>query len=213
MKFPILILFLFCLPIVFAYNGWYWYSPSQLLDNEWFVFALIFIVIFAMTFYALSKTMKENIGVAVVISLVISLFISVTISQRTYFYGYVGETIGNYLLIVAIILGTIILIKTLISLIGGIGLFISLFGLWLILRSFDPYDFLPYEILDTPILPVWQFLASQLFLLLLTIAFIIILLLAYTGENDNRKEWWQNWLWGKKKKKETLADILGRRVK
>jgi hypothetical protein len=220
MKIPLLlsILFLISLPLVSAFNGFgYGYlSPSQFLDNEWFVFGLIFIVMFAITFFALGRTMRENRGAVAVIAIAVALFISVAVSRRTYFYGYVGETIGSWLLILAILLGTIILIKFIIGVIGGIGLFLALGVGWFILKSIDPYDILPYQLLTSDFFSVYEFLAGSGFLFLLIIAFVIVLLLAYSGkkeEGKKRKEWWQNWLWGRKEPpslSEKLDRIVGR---
>ena len=205
-SFLLLTLVLISLPFVSAYNGfgYYWYSPSQLLDNEWFVFGLIFIVIFAITYFALGKTMKENKGAAVVISAVIGLFISVAVSRRSYFYGYVGEDIGNYLLAFALILGFIILIKFVTGIIGGIGLFVALGLVYFIFQSIEPYDILPYRLLNTDLVPLWDFLASSEFLILSIIAFIVVLIIS--GKNLKVS----NWLWNPKKSAEEIVIRRGR---
>ena len=93
------------------------------------------------------------------------------------------------------------LIKVITGLIGGIGLFISLFAVWFIFQNINPWDVLPYEILSSSFFPIWEFLAGSFFLILIIIAFVIALLLAYGGKDDDRKERRQRWLWAKREKK------------
>ncbi len=164
--------------LVLAYNGYYrrGYSflPEDILENEWFMFGLILMGFFAIIFFALSKSMRENLGAAVVISLVISLFAALAISQKVKFYGLVGETIGGWAIAIIVVALVILLIKGAISS-GGFMLFLGLFIINIFLNIIDLYDYLPYSILDSPMMGIHDFVASGLFLGILIILFIILL--------------------------------------
>ncbi|MEM4230586.1 MAG: hypothetical protein QXF25_01800, partial [Candidatus Pacearchaeota archaeon] len=161
---------------VLAYNGWSYgyFSPSQLLQNEWVVFGLIFVIFFGLIFIAISRSMKENVVVAGVISIAISLFISLTISQRAMFYGYFGEGIGSWIFVIALIVAIAFFTKFITDLIGGIGLFLSLGFIWLILSNIDPYSLFPFDIIYSPYFWLYEFFISQTFLAILVIAFLIV---------------------------------------
>jgi len=199
--FLILLLILITLPLVSAYNGYF--SPSQLLENEWVIFSLIFLVFFAISFFALARTMKDNKGAALIVSAVVALFIAFAVSRRGFFYGYVGETIGNYLLVFALLLGAIILIKAITNIVGGIGLFIALGALWFVFSSLNPFDILPYELLNSRFMSFFNFLAGSGFLVLLIIALIVVVIAAYGGNKEINKSI-RKWFWGKKKDEEII---------
>jgi len=195
------VLFLLLLPLALAYNGWgyYWYSPSQLFQNEWMSFALIFIVFFAMSFFALGRTI-DNKGANAVISIALALFISYAIVQRTRFYGFIGEQIGSWLILLALLLALVLFIKLVTGIIGGIGLFIALGVGWFVLHSFDPYDIFPYQFLTSDFFPYYEFLSGTgfLFLLIIILAFII----AISFKNDKVRKW----LWKAKEKKKITIE-------
>jgi len=200
--YPLLALaLLISLPFVSAYNGWGWYSPSDLLNNEWLFFALVFMAFFAFTYFALGKSMKEAKGSAITISVIISLFIATAISQRARFYGYMGESIGGWLLVVAVILALIILAKFLIGIVGGMGFLIALWLIVLFTRMFDPYNILPYGAINPEIFNIWYFLAEP-FLPIMIILTIIALIAAF----NNKK--FGEWFWGSNKKKTKLDQLL-----
>ena len=202
-------LFLFAILIsslVSAYNGsgWSWYSPSDLLNNEWVMFALIFIVFFAIVFFSLAKLMKENKGAAAVISIVISLFIAVSISRRVWFYGYFGEELANWFVIFAVIIGIVFLINIITKLLGGIGLFLVLGGLWFLFSKTNFPDILPSSVTDSE---MFEFLISGWAIGLLVIILIIILIIAYSGKgNETLKDWLKP-----RKKPETYLDWLAKK--
>ncbi|MEK6820507.1 MAG: hypothetical protein AABX71_02230 [Nanoarchaeota archaeon] len=184
------ILILLSSPLALAYNGWgYGFSPSQLFENEWFMFGLIFLVFFAITFFALSRSMRENLGAVAVISAVIGLFAALAISQRARFYGYLGGEIGGWVLVLVLILGFILFIKVITNLVGGIGLFVILFASWFLLQRLNPYDFLPYEFLSSDFLFIYEFLVSTTFLIILVIVTALIFAAAYVGGNKTILDW------------------------
>lgn len=190
---------------VSAYNGWgygYWRSPLDFLENEWVRFAAVFILFFAIVFFAISRTFKEHIGAAIAVAVAVSFFITVAIARRGLLYAYAGDEIGNYLFIFAIILGAILLIKVITSLIGGIGLFLGLFGIWFFFNKMQYSDFI-YEALPYEFFSTFEFLSGNTFLTLLIIAFIAILVIAYSSNRDINKKL-REWLWSPKKEKKPI---------
>lgn len=187
------------LPLVLSYNGfgWSWYSPQDLLNNEWVMFALIFIVFFAIIFFSLGKVMKENKGAAAVISVAISLFIAVSISRRVWFYGYFGEELSNWFVVFAVIIGIVFLINIITKLLRGIGLFLVLGGLWFLFSQTNFSDILPSSVTDSE----WfEFFISNTALGIL-IAIIIILVIISSKNKALRK-----WLWGSKQKRKFIIE-------
>jgi len=193
--------------VVSAYNGYGygWYSPSQWLQNEWVVFGLIFVIFFALIFFGVSRTMKENLGVAAVIAFGLAAFIAFTISQRTMFYGYVGEGLGNWFFIIAILIAAVFFIRFVTNIIGGAGMFLSLFAIWLVLSNVDPYAVLPSEFMYSNYFSFYQFFASSTFLVILIAAFVFIIVVSF-GKQDISKRVGR-WLWGKKEEMSVLEKL------
>lgn len=184
----------------YGWGGWgYYSSPLDILENEWIRFAALFILFFAIVFIAVSKPFKENKGAAIVIAIAVSLFISMAVAQKGWLYSYAGEEIGGYLFIIAIALGIIFLLKVMISLLGGLGLFATLFGLWFLFSKTYFSEILPYEIGSIDLFPFYDFISSTSFLIWTIIALIIVLVAAYAGDRDINKGI-KRWFWGKKKK-------------
>ena len=104
--FLIFIGFLFLIPIIsaFSWGGGYYGSPLDLLDNEWARFTIVFILFFAIIFYTTNKSF-HHAGVSAAIALALSLLITMTIERRGMLYGYVGDEIGTYLLVIAFLIG------------------------------------------------------------------------------------------------------------
>ncbi len=195
------ILMLNLITLASAYNGWgwgYYLSPSYFLENEWVRFGLIFVLFFAIVFFAVGRTFKENKGVAIAVAVAVSLFITMAIAQRGYLYSYAGEEIGSYLLIFALIIGAILVFKVMASLIGGLGLFLGLFGFWFILNR-TQYSYFFYDAIPYSLLPVYDFLAGDSFIIWLIVAIVIVLVIAYAGDSKFSKGV-KRWLWNKKKK-------------
>jgi hypothetical protein len=205
--FGFIITFLVLLTSVLAYNGYGYgfYSPAQWLQNEWVVFGLIFVIFFALIFFGISKTMKENLGVAAVIAFGLSAFIAFTISQRTMFYGYVGEGLGNWFFIIAILIAAVFFIRFVTNLIGGAGLFLALFAIWLVLSNVDPYAILPSQFLYSNYFSLYQFLASSSFLFILVIVFVVLVVASF-GKKDINKTI-AKWLWAKKEEISVLEKL------
>ncbi len=186
----------------YGWGGWGYYSlnsPSDLLQNEWVRFAALFILFFAIVFIAVSKPFKENKGAAIAVAVVVSLFISMAVAQRGWLYSYAGEEMGGYLFIIAIALGIIFLLKVMISLLGGLGLFITLFGLWFLFSKTYFPEILPYEIGSVDLFPFYDFFASDSFLIWTIIALIAVLVVAYVKDESINKRV-RRWFWVKSKK-------------
>jgi len=178
---------LFCLSImlfssVIAYYPYYGYfSPYDILNNEWLMFVLVFLVFFAIIFFALNKTFKENKGPAIVIALIISLFISATISQRYYLQQFVGD--WGIVLGILIIVG--FLIKILYDRIGLLGIMIVVTGFLLYLQvGIDPYEVLPYEVLASPIFEFYY--NFRIFLLLIIGGITVYMVVRYLADKKYR---------------------------
>lgn len=191
----ILLLFL---PLVSAFDGFDsgYYYLLQLLQNELVLFALIFLVFFALVYFTLNRTMKENKGAVFIISAVVALFAAFAISQKTSFYGFVGETIGNWIIIVIAAFAIILLIRFLISL--GLFYFLVILGIsWFFFSSINTYEFLPYELRGTVLSDLLLFLSSSIFLIALIAVTVILFIIAYAGAGNSTVK---KLLWGPKKK-------------
>ena len=203
----IILVFLLSLPLISAYGEW-WSSPATLFENEWVLFTLIFVVFFAVTYVAMAKSIaKENTGAAVLISLVVAALIAAAISQKAAYSYYTGADIGSWLFIVAIVIGVLLALKFMTSLIGGVGLFLVLIVSWFFVRGLDPYSIFPYDILTSSFYSIWDFITSGTFAVILVIIFILLLVVAYGGSTDMNKAV-RGWLWAKREKKKTLAELL-----
>ena len=107
------IIVLAILPLVSAYDfgGWgYYNSPLDYLENEWVIFGIFFLVFFAIIFYTVNKAFK-NSAVSGVIALGLSLMIAMVMAQKGLLYGYLGEEIGSWILIITVLIGIGFLIR------------------------------------------------------------------------------------------------------
>ncbi len=178
------------------FNSWN-LRPENLLQNEWVVFGGIFILTFALVYMALFRVFltrargqggilaqlfpprhyEGNQGPVMVISLVIALFTAAAISQRTYFYGYVGEAIGSWVIFgVAIVLTALAIYGSFkLPRMGKFLGFIVLFIVWIIIRSTDPYSILPYNI-SYELINAYYFLGSYVALGIIIVIGVAILL-------------------------------------
>ena len=146
-----LILVFTILPLISAYNlggsTWgYYNSPLDYLENEWVIFGIFFIVFFAIIYYTVNKAF-QNPPVSAVVALGLSLLISMVMAQRGLLYGYLGEEIGAWVLIVTILIGVAFLIRFIHESFGKTGTIVALIGIWFVIRVIDPYEFLPYQLL------------------------------------------------------------------
>jgi len=169
-------------PLISAYDfggsgwgGWgYYSSPLDYLQNEWVIFGIVFLVFFAIIFYTVNKAFN-NPGVSGVIALGLSLMIAMVMAQRGLLYGYLGEEIGSWILIIAVLIGIGFLIRFVHESFGKTGTVVALIILWIFLRSIDPYEFLPYQLLTDTFINIYEFLASVFGLILLIVAAFVIL--------------------------------------
>lgn len=177
-----IVLVLVLIPLISAYSfgpswgsSWgYYNSPLDYLENEWVIFGIFFLVFFAIIFYTVNKAFKNN-AVSGVIALGLSLLIAMVMAQRGLLYGYLGDEIGAWILIIASLIGVGFLIRFVHESFGKTGTVIALIVMWIFLRSLDPYKFLPYQLLTDTFINVYEFLASILGLIVMIIAALVIL--------------------------------------
>lgn len=185
------------LPLVSAYNGYGApFSVERIFQNQTAIFGLIFLAFFALIFFTLNKTIKNKV-IAAILSIIISLFISFAISQRTSFYGYLGEKVGAWLLILALIIALIVIIRLIISLLHGFGLFLSIGGLWLLLRNINPRKYFPYEFFTSEFFQIWKFITGEIFIIIIGAIFVSLLFLAHKKDNIGKVK---DWMWGEEGK-------------
>ncbi len=163
-----LIALMFSLTFVsaYSYNPWGWdfygISPSELLQNEWFVFGGIFLLVFAFVYFSLSNFFtrehknkmfpwlsetQENKGPVFVISLVIALFTAAAFAQKDYLSQYMGEAVTIWITIVVLIVMVILSIpfyKALKASVGGVIAGVVIIALiWGGLNIINPYELVP----------------------------------------------------------------------
>ncbi|GEM_PF-1240761 len=179
--------------------NYYNLSPSELLQNEWVVFAGVFLLVFAMVFFALSRqfsskkknsafpwmndTDNSNKAVPGIIALVIAFFSAATFVRQNLIEGIFGEAITIWiflLVLVVLVMLSIPFYKALKQNVGG-GFAISIIvvGLWVILRfGFDPNQYnLPYNFYE-----VYDFVIAPAFLFILIVVGGVITLIKKSGK-------------------------------
>jgi hypothetical protein len=177
-----LIIVITIIPLISAYNfgGWgYYNSPLDYLENEWVIFGIVFLVFFAIIFFTVNKAFKNN-AVSGVIALGLSLMIAMVMARRGLLYGYLGEELGSWILIITILIGIAFLIRFIYESFGKTGTIVALIILWIFLRSIDPYDFLPYQLLTDTFINIYEFFASIFGGIILIIGALVILNIADT---------------------------------
>jgi len=190
-----LIFLVLFMQLVSAYGwGWGYYdSPAELLENEWVSFAAVFILFFAIVFIALGKSFKEDKGAAVAIAVVVALFISVSITRRGWLFSYAGDELGEWALIVAVLIGAGFIVKIMNDVFGRWGAIAAVVALWASLFFIDIYTILPSGELGDFLLMIYEQAKGVLGI----IAVIIIVALLYrfgerertVGEMLFRKPW------------------------
>lgn len=170
--------FLLALPFISAlsygnsWNNWF-YTPEYYLSNPWIIFVAIFIIAFAIIFYTVNKSFN-NTPVAAVIGIGLSLLISVTASQRGWLYGYVGNDLGSWILIITFLIGFGFLIKFVHTSFGKIGTSIVIISAWFLLFITDPYQVLPYEFMTPTFVTAYEFLTSIWGFIIIAIILLVI---------------------------------------
>jgi len=173
------------LPLISAYSwgAGYYNSPLDYLDNEWTIFGVIFLVFFAIIYFAVNRSFNNNL-ISGVVAAGISLFIALTLARRGILYGYVGNEIGSWVLMLAILVGIGFLIKFAYGSFGIKGTAISFVLLWYIIHIIDPYEFLPYEILSNTFMNIYEFIASWTFGIILIILSIFLSIANIESEKE-----------------------------
>jgi hypothetical protein len=158
-----------------AWGGWsgYYYSPVEYLNNEWVLFGIITIVFFAIIFYTVNKSF-QNPAVSSTIAMGLSLLIGMAFSQRMLLYGYAGEELGAWVLIVVSLISIGFLIKFVYEGLGNIGAIAVVIGIWFILHNIDPYQVFPYQIQSEIFLNFFEFMTGIFGLIILIIAAILL---------------------------------------
>jgi hypothetical protein len=144
----------------------YYNSPLDYLENAWIMFGIIFIILFGVMYYVLNKSFKNN-AVAAAISLALALLISMAISQRGLLSEYGGGELSSWALVIASLIAIAFLIRFVSESFGKIGVVITLVLIWIILKSLEPYEVLPYSLLNSGFLVVYEFLTSWLSLIIM----------------------------------------------
>jgi len=158
---------IFLMTFVSAYYGTSDILPSELLENEWFVFAIIFLITFGFVYLSLSKffTTKEKHpiydwkiekklakGPVVLISICVAALFSAMVMRSDFFTGYLGESVSMIIFVFILILFLVLMVpfykflnKSLGGF-GGIGLGIILIILWIFSQQMSLYEFIPYNL-------------------------------------------------------------------
>ncbi len=129
----------------YNYYGGYGIGSSfidMIVSSEEIRFVLFFGLFFAAVYLAIGRAFPTNKGPAIVLSVVISLLITFTLVERGFMYGYLGEEIGNWFLIIALLMGMIFLIRGAYKSMGRGGGIITLLIVWALFAFFfKPFFF------------------------------------------------------------------------
>jgi hypothetical protein len=147
------------------------------------MFGIIFIIFFAVIYFAVNRSFNNNL-ISGVIAAGISLFIALTLARRGMLYGYVGDEIGSWILMLAILIGIGFLIKFTYGSFGIRGAAISFVLLWYIIHTIDPYEFFPYEVLTNTFMNIYYFIASWTFGIILIILAIFLSVMNVESEKE-----------------------------
>ena len=196
---------IFLIPFASAqYASNYLRYPWEIVQSPWILFVMIFALFFAVTYVAIGKSIQSK-GPAAVISIVIALFIAAAFSQRTWYYGYLGEGVGSWIIGTVSIVGLFLLLKALSSIMGIIFL-ASLFLIRAFINSTDPFNYIPNELYNQ-VFPFIEFLRDPSSLYLLVIITLVLFAIAYMSQSPSGKKV-KDWLWGNKKKESLLEKAL-----
>ena len=174
----------------------YNFSPSDILESEWLVFAGVFLVVFAMVFLALSRqfsskkknkafpwlteTDNSNKSIVAVISLIIAFFTAAAFVRQNLIEGIFGEALTVWIFLLVLIVLVMLSIPFYKALKQNVGsspaVFIMLAGLWAILKfGFDPFQYdLPSGFYD-----IYEILTDAFWLVILIIIGAVVFLIKY----------------------------------
>jgi len=162
------------IPMVSAYSWGYYQGPLDYLDNEWVRFVIIVLIFFAIIYFVLMKTF-DNKAVAAVVALGLSLFIALAMARRGMLYGYVGDELGSWILIIATLIGCAFLIRFAYDSFDNLGAIAAIIGIWYVLHIIDPYEIIPYALLTDQFITLYEFISGGFGGIVLIIATLIIL--------------------------------------
>lgn len=166
-----ILMLLVALPTILAYNGWGWgggyQSPLYYFDNEWVWFTTIFLVFFAIIYFTVNKAFKNNM-VSGVLALALSALIGITMLRSGWLYGYVGDAVGTWIVVVVILIAAGFLIRFAYEGLGVFGVLGALTFFWILLQGSDPYTLLPYDTPD-PLIWIYEWIKHPIGLILLWI--------------------------------------------
>lgn len=157
-----------------AYYSWRYYfnSPQDLLQNEWIIFAGIFLLTFAVIFYSLRdflgkkgekffdfskgkySTNKNDYVIPAIISGVIAFFTAASVSRYGPFYDYFAAILGVWMLLFVLIVMFIISLPFFKALkynfgnkwyFGGFGGVLLAIAYWYFFNSYFFYDAFSYS--------------------------------------------------------------------
>ena len=178
--------------------NYYNFSPSDILESEWLVFAGVFVLVFAMVYISLSNfftrgkkkkypwelesKVLENKSSVAIISLIIAFFTAAAFVRQNLIERIFGEalTVWIFLMVlIVLIMLSIPFYKVLKQNVGGgIAIFIMLAGLWAILKfGFDPFQYdLPSSFYD-----IYELVVHPVFLIILIVVGVVVSLIKKSG--------------------------------
>lgn len=175
-------------------------SPQELLQNEWVIFAGIFLLTFAVVYYSIGRrfSSKSDISMqdwingrtnksikvhpsAVIISGVIAFFTAAAVNQDYLIYEMFGNILGGWILVFTFIVMFLLAIPFLKALKSGLGGgklagvisggFVGI-SFWLVVKHVFPYDF--YYNMTYDIQRIYDFFISINGAIVLVVAGIVI---------------------------------------
>ena len=155
---------LLAISLVSAYTSYGGVSPGEIFNNEWIMFAIVFLIVFALSYFALlnffaGKKKKKNFGdvepeqkkILAIVALGLGLLAAVGFVQQSWLRSLLGDAIGGWLTIILLCLVVLITTPIYKALKENMGktpatlAFIAI--IWIVLRIFTRqyYFELPYE--------------------------------------------------------------------
>ncbi|MFH0831553.1 MAG: hypothetical protein V1886_01670 [archaeon] len=137
------------MPFASAYwNGLgfgYGFSPSDLLDNEWAVFLILFAIFYSTIYASLGKVFKDNKAAPAIIALALALLVTAGIQKQ---WTFLEQPIMLWALILAVVLVLVTFFRAMnVGPVMFIGVFLLLAGLWGSIKDSIGY-MLPYAMIS-----------------------------------------------------------------
>jgi len=174
-----------------------YFSPRELLENEWVVFFALFLLFFALIFLSLSNAFKKktkkpkyfmdaflagpekgiNKGAITIISAVIAFFAASALIRGQILSQYLGDIVTLWVTVIILVIMLVLLIpfyRALKQSTGaGIALGIVLFILWVTLRIIPLQEILPYQYYTYEFEQFYDTITSYAIVIFIIIASII----------------------------------------